>query len=409
MRKLRILLVHNFYGSQAPSGENIAVEAEKKLLESNGNHVEFFSRNSDDIRKLGIYGSIKGGLSTPWNFFSSRIAKNRLESFSPDIVHVHNTFPLISPAVFYSIPANIPRILTLHNYRLYCPSGIPMRANKICSECIDKKNVIPSLRYGCYRGSRIATIPIALGVELHRRIGTWDKKVDGFIALTHFQRQQMVKGGLEGHKVWVKPNFFPGNPAIMPWESRLNQIVFIGRLSPEKGVLNLVKAWRLWSSSGELIPELVIVGDGPLLPELKNMAKGLPIRFTGHLPSAEARKHIAQSKMLILPSEWWEGFPMVIQEAFAYGTPVAASEIGSLKTIVENLGSGILFKPGNPISIYQSLQKIWKNPNLLQELGLGARLKFEESYTEKANYEQLMQIYTQVIAQKNARSLRLIN
>ena len=390
-------MAHNFYGSENPSGENIAVDIEKKLLEKMGHDVKVFAYYSDEIRNSGLIGKIRGGVATPWNIWSYKNIQKEISSFSPDIVHVHNTFPLLSPSIFHAIPKNIKRVLTLHNYRLFCPAGIPMRAGQICSKCLDKKNSFPALVHRCYRDSLMATLPLSFSVELHRYIGTWKKKVDGFIALTDFQRKIMVQSGLEENKVWVKPNFYPGSPTVTPWPLRNDEIIFVGRLSKEKGVQTLIQAWKKWCNEEMRVPKLIIVGDGPQKDQLIKSSQGLPIHFAGGLNSSEVQERMSKSKLLIMPSEWWEGFPMVIREAYAFGVPVAASRIGSLEEIVEDRVSGILFEPSNHEDLYQKVSQCWKKSNSLETLGLGARLKFESKYSEKYNYAKLMDIYNQIL------------
>ena len=193
---MRLLVVHNFYGSEAPSGENMVYQAEKALLKSRGHSVEEFTRHSDEIRSKGFRGQLRGALATPWSRRSARELRNHVERMRPDVVHVHNTFPLISPSIFHAIGHRAARVLTLHNYRIFCAAAIPMRHGRVCTECLDSRSVLPSLRYGCYRDSRAATVPLAAGVALHRRLGTWSNHVEAFISLTEFQRELLSWSGL---------------------------------------------------------------------------------------------------------------------------------------------------------------------------------------------------------------------
>ena len=395
---MRILLVHNFYGSSAPSGENTVLEAERTLLEKNGNEIGTFFLHSDEIRGKGALGMFLGAVSTPWNPISAASVRRKVEEFRPDVVHVHNTFPLLSPAIFPAIGHRAARVLTLHNYRLFCPAAIPMREGKICTLCLDKHSVLPALMYGCYRGSRIATAPLALSVALHRRLGTWRRQVDAFIALTDFQRSMMLDAGLPSERVHVKPNFFPGYPEVVPWDSRLPVVVFAGRLSPEKGVETLIRAWVKW---GVKAPELHVLGDGPLAGRLKSMAKGKArVRFLGQLEPQAAQAEIGRARLLVLPSECFEGFPMVIREGFALGTPVAVSNIGPLPSIVQAGRNGVVFRAGDPVSLLEKVRSIWKQPKRLKVLGRGAREAFENYYSETVNYKQLMAIYQAAIGIK---------
>ncbi len=391
---MRLILAHNFYSSATPSGENIVFEAEKKLLTQHGHEVKVFSKYSDDILAEGKMGVIKTALSIPWNFSVRGEILKDIDNLKPDVVHVHNTFPLISPSIFHSIGRRAARVLTLHNYRLFCPAAIPMRNGKVCTKCLDNHSVVPAVMHGCYRNSRIATAPLALSVGLHRAIGTWAKEVDAFITLSSFQRELMIEAGLPREKVHVKPNFYPGNPRVVPWSERKPYIVFVGRLTAEKGVISLIKAWREW---GQEAPELRIVGDGGLRQELELMAHGLPIRFLGQVDSREAEQQIAYAQLQILPSEWFEGFPMVIREAFAFGTPAAVSDIGPLASIVQNQLNGVVFEPANPKSLLHEVRSVWNKQGHLEYLGNGARIAFETNYTEDANYLSLMSIYQQAI------------
>lgn len=392
---MKVLMVHNYYGSAAPSGENEVFEAEINLLRQHGNKVYEFTRHSDEIRSKGHWGTLKGAISTPWNQFSCNAMRKAVIERGPDVVHVHNTFPLLSPSVFYSIEKPVARVLTLHNYRLFCPAGIPMRKGTVCTKCLDTRSSWPSIKYGCYRNSRVATLPIALSISLHRMLRTWVNKVDAFIALSEFQQELMVKSGLPEKKVYVKPNFYPGTPPVKPWQDRKPYVVFVGRLSKEKGVVTLLQAWRKW---GTKAPELRLVGDGGLRSELERLARNLPVRFLGQVTSSEAQEQIACSRLLILPSEWFEGFPMVIREAFALGTPAAVSSIGPLPAIVKNGKSGIVFNPSDSDSLRYVVERAWQNPEMLERLGKRARIEYEENYNDKTNYKILSDIYRKALS-----------
>lgn len=394
---MRLLHVHNYYGSAAPSGENQVFEAESELLKQRGHTVGRFVRHSDTIRAKGGWGALQGALSTPWNSFAAAAIKSAVVEQLPAVVHVHNTFPLLSPSIFYGIGGRAARVLTLHNYRLFCPAAIPMRAGEVCTECMDRRSVCPALRHGCYRNSRLATLPLAVNVALHRHLGTWAREVDAFIALSEFQRDRMVEAGLPAELVQVKPNFYPGDPAVVAWAERDQSVVFAGRLTAEKGVRALVRAWLMW---GDSAPELRIVGDGDLRGELERLAAtspGVPIRFLGQLPAAAAQQEIARARLLVLPSEWFEGFPMVVREAFAFGTPAAVSDIGPLPSIVRQGENGVVFRPADPQSLVETVRAAWDSDGYLERLAGGARRSFEDLYSEEANYKMLMTIYEQAI------------
>lgn len=367
------------------------------MLHQRGQEICRFERYSDEIRNKGVYGLISGAVATPWNPWSTTAIKTIMDSFQPDVIHVHNTFPLISPSIFHAIGNSAAKVLTLHNYRLFCPAAVPMRNSQVCTECLSRHTVIPALRHGCYRDSRLATLPLAINVALHRKLKTWVQYVDAFITLTEFQREQMIGGGLPADLVYVKPNFFPGTPNVVPWAERKPYVVFAGRLTSEKGLKTLVKAWILW---GVGAPELRIIGDGDLRSELERLAEAAPqptIRFLGQLNEDRTQKEISLARLLVLPSECYEGFPMVIREAFAFGTPVVASDIGPLPSIVHHGENGVVFVPGDPQSLLQAVQSVWGSGNILQRIAQGSRRSYERLYTEKANYDQLMAIYKHAI------------
>jgi glycosyltransferase involved in cell wall biosynthesis len=234
-------------------------------------------------------------------------------------------------------------------------------------------------------------------------LGTWSKQVDAFIALTDFQRDKMVEAGLPSDRVFVKPNFYSGNPIPLKWEDRGNYAVFAGRLSSEKGVHTLVQAWLAMDDDFELH----VLGDGPLRDAIFRLAQSRPhrpVRFLGQVSSKEAEREIAQAKLLIVPSECIEGFPMVIREAFAFGTPVAVSDIGPLPAIIRNGECGVIFQPGNVDSLREQVQRSCRVPGLLEQLARRARKAFEESYTEDINYQTLVRIYEAALSARRPRS-----
>jgi glycosyltransferase involved in cell wall biosynthesis len=401
---MQILLAHNYYGSTAPSGENMVFELERDMLLRHGHEVSLFTRHSDSIRAMGAVGLLVGGLSVPWNIRAAIGARQAAESAGAEILHVHNTFPLISPGIFWTVGRRVARVLTLHNYRIYCPGGLPFRKVSVCVECIDRRSIVPSLRYGCYRSSRLATLPLACSTALHRGIGTWSTKVDAFIVLSTFQRDLMVKGGLPAEKIHIKPNFFPSNPVPVPIAKRGNYVLYAGRLSHEKGVDLLVRAWLAW---GERAPELHILGDGPLKQGLMEMARDAPtgkISFLGQVPPGVVEGQMANARMVVVPSVCFEGFPMVIREAFAFGTPVAVSALGPLPSVVEDGRCGLLFAPGNASDLLAKVAAAFDSPVVLESLSARARESFEESYTEEANYQRLLEIYRAALDISSGRS-----
>ena len=374
------------------------------MLRSRGHRVELLTRESDRIRGQGAYGLLKGGLSTPWNQAAYRCMRRIVAKFKPDVVHVHNFFPMLSPSIFHAVGTATASVMTLHNYRLVCPAAIPMRDGRVCTDCIDRQSSWPAIVHGCYRNSRIATVPLAAMVSLHRRLGTWKNQIDAFIALSDFQKNLMGHAGLPIQNIHVKPNFFPGVLEVIPWQDRKGNVVFVGRLGVEKGVDDLVEAWKLL---GKDAPELIIVGDGPLRHQLQSRVDSFNlsnVTFTGHVDSRRAQQLIATSKLVVLPSKCFEGFPMVLCEAFAFGTPSIVSDIGPLPSLVGDGASGQIVEAGNVAQLAEAVKQLWGNQTCLEDMSRRARQCFMHSYSEEVNYESLMEIYQQAMDVNNRRA-----
>lgn len=389
---MRVMVIHNYYGSEAPSGENAAVDAEIALLRSRGVDVSAFTRSSDGIRRSGVFGAAAGGVSWLRNPVACRAARRQAMAFAPDVIHVHNTFPLLSNDVFAALRGVAPRVLTVHNYRLVCPAAIPMRDGVACTVCIDRRSGWPGVYHACYRNSALATIPLALRASYDRIRGTWARDVDAFIVFSDFQRRLLGEAGLPRTRMHVRPNPYYGSPQPLPWQARENRVVFAGRVAAEKGVNDLVDAWRL---GGNRTPHLRVVGDGPMLAEMEQAARDLPIEFLGSVSKETARREISQAKLLVVPSRWFEGFPLVISEALAHGTPLAVADIGPLGEIVEDANAGEKFLVGNAESLWDVVNRMWNDESLLRHYSANAIASYHRSYTDDAAFTRLLEIYRQ--------------
>ena len=379
--------------------------AERELLRQHGHIVLEFTRHSDEMIKQGIFGTICGALATSWNPFSKRALRAVLEKEKPDIMHVHNTFPLLSPSIFHATTGlQTATVLTLHNYRTFCAAAIPVRGGAPCTECLDTQSVAPALKYGCYRNRRLATLPLATMIALHRRVRTWEEHVDGFVVLSDFQKDRMAKIGLPARNIHVKPPFLADPALPIPWKEREGKVVFVGRLGIEKGVHTLIEAWKLW---GKEAPKLEVIGDGPEKVRLQKAANGNGIGdkvfFLGQQRFPEVQKRLSQARLLVLPSLCFEGFPMAIIEAFSLGVPVVASDIGPLPDIVRESESGILFEAGNAVSLCRKMKENWNRSDRLSSMGQGARQEFNKKYTAAMNHETLMEIYDAAIINRRSR------
>jgi glycosyltransferase involved in cell wall biosynthesis/ubiquinone/menaquinone biosynthesis C-methylase UbiE len=389
---LKILLVHEPY--QRSGGEDAVFNAEKELLLAAGHRVSEFKRKNEEIVTDGFWANASVGLRTTWAWDSAGMLRTVLRKENPDIVHFHNTFPLISPAAYYVCrEARVPVVQTLHNYRLLCPSGAFFRDGNICQECLSH-GVSRSVRYGCYRNSRPATVAVALMLAFHNRLKTWVEMVDKYIAPTDFVRQKYVEAGVPGGKITVKPHFVRLDPGM--GRGAGEYALFIGRLVPEKGVRTLVESWKFLESA---VP-LRIVGDGPLRLELeaqRNQTLSSDVRFEGWLSPNQLRVVMQRAAFLICPSEWYECVPLTLLEAFACGLPVIASRLGAMAEVVEDGRTGVHFTARDPRDLASKVEEMWAHRDGLAAMGRECRLEYETKYSADKNYRALMDVYRSVV------------
>jgi glycosyltransferase involved in cell wall biosynthesis len=390
---MKILVVYNSY--QRPNGEDIVFSQERQILEEGGHEVVTFCRSNFEISSYSALKQVVLLKRAVWATDTKQEIASVLQQEKPDIVHVHNTFLMISPSIYSACrEAGVPAVQTLHNYRLLCPASTFLKHGRICEECVGH-SLWRSVAYGCYRDSRAATATVALTVGVHRQIGTWNKLVDGYIALTEFGRQKFIVGGLPAEKIAVKPNFVHPDPGTRrgPGEGAL----FVGRLSEEKGVGTLLSAWRRLRSS---IP-LDVVGDGPLRPALEAESQGQmlkSVQFRGWMPRDQTLETMKLARFLIFPSEWYEGFGMTIIEAFACGVPVICSRLGAAEELVADGRTGLHFTPGDAEDLAQKVEWAWSHPEEMEAMGRAARAEYEVKYSADRNYQMLLDIYRRVIA-----------
>jgi glycosyltransferase involved in cell wall biosynthesis len=401
---MKVILAHNYYGGNLPSGEAVVFNLESQMLSQMGNSVIEFTRNSDGIRNKGLMGAICAGCIAPWNPFSKLIAEKLIKSTAADVFHVHNTFPLFSPSVFYAAKnASTATVLTLHNFRTFCPGANAWISGISCFECINKRSVMPSLKNRCFRSRLVDTVPVAIMVGLHRILNTWKNQVDAFIALTQFQKDILVKGGIPSERIFVKPNCFINNSSPLSWDKREPNVLYVGRLVPEKGCHDLLEAWRRW---GQKAPMLKIIGSGSEQQKLENFVKnnGLTnkVLLFGQLSYKEVQLVLRRSMLLIIPTIGTENFPMVLSEAYSHGVPVAGSEVGSLPSLIKEGITGTLFRPGDPDDMINKVNEAWSKRKL-SEWGKGARKEYDLNYTLEANYKILMNIYREAIDYKKRK------
>lgn len=380
---MRLLAVHNFY--QQAGGEDVVFRAETALLRRHGHDVETFTVSND---ALGQTPRLQAAAQTLWNARMGRQIEGLAREHGAEIVHFHNTFPLLSPAVYRGArAAGAAVVQTLHNFRLLCANGLFFRDHHVCEDCLGHLP-LSAVRHRCYRDSRSASAVVAAMQTVHHAAGTYRSDVDAYIALTEFARDKFIAGGLPAGRIAVKPNFLEASPGPGAGDGRY--ALFVGRLSPEKGVETLLRAW---TDLGGTVP-LKILGDGPLAPQVEQAARQLPgVSWLGQRDRAEVMKLMQEAAFLVLPSECYEGFPMTLVEAWGVGLPVIGSRLGALGALIEPGQNGLLFQPGDAADLATQALWLWDHSQERGQMRLHAHQTFEASYTPERNHEQLMAIY----------------
>ncbi len=375
----RVLMIHNTY--QHRGGEDSVVESEIELLRSRGHAVETYLRSNDDIRQLPAATVAR---QTLWSDRSAQELAERVARFRPDVIHTHNTFPLVSPSVYWTAARlGVPVVQTLHNFRLMCLNALFLREGKVCEDCQGNLPWRGVVR-GCYRDSRPASAVLAGMLALHRGLGTYQHKVARYIALNGFCRDKFIQGGLPAQRLVIKPNFVD-SPVLPDHGDVRSGLLFVGRLSTEKGVGTLAQAM-------EKLPlaSLRVAGDGPQRGELEGRAG---VTLLGSQPKQAVMDEMARALALVVPSIWYENFPRTIVEAYASGLPVIASRVGALAEIVKDGETGLLFEPGDVRDLARQLRWALDHPQAMQAMGRQARALYEAEFTPAVNYGQLIDIY----------------
>lgn len=385
---MKIAVIHNTY--QRPGGEDVVVAAECSLLREHGHEVVSYRRSNHELEQMSKPRQFLLVRDIVYSKDSKRDVHDLLQKEEPDLVHVHNTFMMISPSIYEACrELGVPVVQTLHNFRLLCPAWTLARNGEVCEECVDR-GLWRGVLHGCYRNSHLMTAAVALMLQVHRYRETWNEQVDGYVALSDFARRKFIEGGLPVGRIHVKPNFVFPDPGERgkPGDFAL----FVGRLSSEKGISTLLAAWEMLRNK---IP-LMVVGEGPLRESLEAEAAARNLRdvtFRGWLPAEEARAAMKNAAFTIVPSVCYEGFPMSIAESFACGTPVLCSCLGSMQEIVDNHRTGLHFAAGDAEDLAARVEWAWAHPSRLATMGKEARRQYETSYTAERNYASLIQIY----------------
>ena len=402
---MKILLVHNRYRSVAPSGENRVVDREGEALAARGHEVIRFQRFSDDIEGWPKARKATLPAQAVWSRESHRGLAAVLAAERPDVVHLHNTFPLLSPAVLYACrDAGVPVVATIHNYKLACANGEFFRDGAVCHDCAGH---LPAhgVEHGCYRGSRVATVPVALATTVHRR--AWRSLVSAYIFISASQRDLLRPVGLPAERSFVRHNLIPPHDRPQPerpQQESTGTVVYAGRLDPAKGVRLLMAGWDNYLSraaqpglAGPAL-RLVIAGAGPLQGEVADWASSRPsVELAGQLGRDECAELIAGARAVVLPSEWEETFGLVAVEAMAAGTAPIATGHGSFTELITPGVDGVLFPPGDAAALGLALADAQQHPEQYETYGDHARKSYEQRFDPEQNLDQLLSIYRYAI------------
>lgn len=391
---MRILIAHNRYRSAAPSGENRVVDQESAALRSLGHDVELFERDSDEIEEWPMIKKAALPARVIWNPTTRRELLGALRRFRPDVVHVHNTFPVLSPSILYACrDARVPVVVTIHNYKLVCASGDFFRAGAPCHDCAGGAS-LTAVAHRCYRQSAIATVPPVIAARAHRR--AWRNLVSAYVFISASVRQLLAGLDLDPERVFVKHNLVPDPASGVPGgRPRGRQVAYVGRLDQAKGIPLLLRAWdRYRATAGDRGLRLAIAGAGPLGAEVAAWAAERPsVELAGHLSKDACADLVARSRAVLLPSTWEETFGLVAVEAMAAAVPPVAAGHGSFPELITDGVDGALFAPGDVDALARTLRDVDANPDHYAELGLRARATYEARHDPRRNLDQLLDIY----------------
>ncbi len=382
----RVLVVHNRY-LQA-GGEDAVFTDEVRMLRDRGHAVHTLELSNEPLVQLS---TPKAVAVTVWNRRVAKTIAAEIVAFKPDVMHVHNDFAYASPSIYYAAHRlDVPAVRTLHNFRGLCANGLLFRDGKVCEECITRPLSLPAIRHGCYRDSSAATFAVAARRITHTALGTWQRRVAVYIAPTQLVRDRHIAGGYPADRIVVKPHFVTGNP--QPGPGGGGYVLFIGRLSADKGLDRLLDAWRDLPGN----TRLKIIGTGDELQADVQAAAADPARridVLGRKTPAQVQDLLAAAEAAVIPSPVYETFSRVVAEAFAAGTPVIAPDHGGPGELADHRHTGLLYDYQQPDALRDTLHKALADSAALANMRPACRREFESRFTQDANYPQLMSIY----------------
>jgi glycosyltransferase involved in cell wall biosynthesis len=390
---MRILFLHTFY--QQPGGEDVMFRSEVALMAEHDHAVSSLTLSNESLGGMSIAAT---AVAVMWNASVYRRVRQALKETRPDVAHFHNTFPLASVSAYAAARAEgVPVVQTVHNYRLVCPKATCFREGRPCEDCVGRTFAWPAVVHACYRQSRLTSGAAAVAVAVLRRADAKARLVERYVALTHFAKEMLVAGGVPRERIAVVPNFAPDIPRACERSPSDPFGLFVGRLDEEKGLDTLLSAWK------EIEVPLQVFGDGPLLGRLRGQAPA-NVRLLGRRSATEIRDAMAKATFLLVPSVWYEGFPMVVIEAYRQGLPVIVSRLGSLAEVVEDGVTGMLFDAGNVEDLVRATKWALKHPEALSVMGRGGRRRYQERYMAEAHYQALMRVYRSAVEARTGES-----
>jgi glycosyltransferase involved in cell wall biosynthesis len=393
---MRILVVHNRY--QQKGGEDTVVASEDELLRSYGHQVERLNADNEHIQDL--FSRVKSAVGSVYSLPAKRKLRDVLRTTRPDVVHVHNFFPTLSPSIFSACTeAGVPVVHTLHNYRIQCAAATLYRDGKVCEECITSRSFLPGVQHACYRSSRLGSAISGASMALHAEIGTWSSRISAYIALTEFAAEKLGSYRIPRDKIFVKPNFVRDR-GVGTGEG--DYALFVGRLSPEKGIQTLIDA----DKAGSLCMDVVLLGDGPMRAQVDQAAArpGSRLKVRGFVTRDQASYLMKDARVLLMPSLWYEGDPMVVIEALSLGLPVLAAELGNTAVTVKANHMGAVYPPGDHQGLAERLAWFAAHPEQVRRMREAARTYYLATHTPELNYRKLIEIYAR--AQETAGTER---
>jgi len=381
---MRILVVHSRYATGSSSGENRVVEDEVALLRDRGHDVDLWS---PEPLEGGAAAKARMASAAVWSRSAVREVQARIRRGRTQVVHAHNLFPSLSPAILR--PHDPPVVVTLHNYRLLCLPATFLRDGTRCELCLGR-TPLQGVVHRCYRGSVLGSAALATSLTLHRLAHSFER-VARYLAVSEFVKSKYVEAGWPAGRIVVKPNFADRAAGR---EGPGGDFVYVGRLSPEKGLAGLLPIWARCEA------RLLVIGDGPERAALEAVAPA-NVRFAGEVPKEQVAEYLRAARALVLPSICYEGAPRTVVEAFAVGVPVIASRRGALPGIVTDGVTGRLAEPGNAPAWEAAVNEL-SDDRVSVRMGAAAAREWEERYSPRRSAEALEAVYAAVLDRGSA-------